>query len=261
MRHQLIERLGAEVALRHPGDGLDVAQAAGTGLDVGLEVVGGVVGLEVPLGCSRTLASKNSLHRPDALGRERGAHGCQQRGLAGEQPRLEQRRHDARRRRRSPRAHSRHGAHAVADLEPDVPQERHQPLDRGALRVIRRLAAPAAGCRCRSRGAAPRARSRRRPPAPTSPSAHRSAARQAARSTVSMSAARARTSSSTGSSARKRALQLLVRLRPAARASGPRPRRRRRAGPASPASSGHEVTAGAARNVSSDGPVPALMIG
>ena len=34
------------MALRHPADGLDVAQAAGAGLDVGFEVVGGVVGLE-----------------------------------------------------------------------------------------------------------------------------------------------------------------------------------------------------------------------
>ena len=45
-----VEALGAEVAFRDPGNGLNVAQPAGTGLDVGLEVVGGVVGLEVSLG-------------------------------------------------------------------------------------------------------------------------------------------------------------------------------------------------------------------
>ena len=46
---QLVERARAEVALGHPGDGLDVAQAARAGLDVRFEVVGGVVGLEMPV--------------------------------------------------------------------------------------------------------------------------------------------------------------------------------------------------------------------
>jgi len=40
---QLVERLGAEVPLGHPAYGLDVAQPAGARLDVGFEVVAGVV--------------------------------------------------------------------------------------------------------------------------------------------------------------------------------------------------------------------------
>ena len=46
VREQLVERARAEVALGHPGDGLDVAQAAGAGLDVRLQVVGRVIGLD-----------------------------------------------------------------------------------------------------------------------------------------------------------------------------------------------------------------------
>jgi hypothetical protein len=40
---ELVQAADAEVAARHPADHLDVAQAAGAALDVGLEVVGGVV--------------------------------------------------------------------------------------------------------------------------------------------------------------------------------------------------------------------------
>ena len=67
VRDEPVERVGAEVALGDPGDGLDVAQPAGAGLDVGLEVVGGVVRLEVPLGLLAHLGLEELLHRPDAL--------------------------------------------------------------------------------------------------------------------------------------------------------------------------------------------------
>ena len=40
---ELVEGLGAEMALRHPADRLNVAQSAGARLDVGFEVVGGIV--------------------------------------------------------------------------------------------------------------------------------------------------------------------------------------------------------------------------
>ena len=43
MVDQFVQCFGAEVALGYPGDGLDVTQTAGAGLDVGFEVVGGVV--------------------------------------------------------------------------------------------------------------------------------------------------------------------------------------------------------------------------
>ena len=131
-----IEGVGAELPLRHPGDGLDVAQPAGAGLDVGLEVIGGVVGLEVPLGLLADLGLEELLHRPDVLGSESGAHRREQRGTAGEQARFQQRRHDAHV-ADALFAALRDRAHAVADLEPDVPQEGHQPLHRGAAAGVR----------------------------------------------------------------------------------------------------------------------------
>ncbi len=134
---QLIERFGAEMALRNPGDGLHVAQAAGAGLDVRLEIVGGIVGLQAPLLLLAHLGFEELAHRPDAIGRERDAHLGQQLGGAREPPRFHQRRHDADVGGALLGAFG-HGAHAVADLEPDVPQERDQPLDAGALRVRQR---------------------------------------------------------------------------------------------------------------------------
>ena len=137
VRRQAIEAVGAEMPLRHPGDGLDVAQPPGAGLDVGLEVVGGVVGLQVPLGLLAHFRLEELLHRPDALGCQRAAHGGEQLRISGEQARFQERGHDA------DVADAflgalRHGAHAVADLEPDVPQERHQGADGGAPRRVRR---------------------------------------------------------------------------------------------------------------------------
>src|SRR5437868_1396802 len=85
---------GAEVTLRDPGDGLDVAQPPGPGLDVGLEVVGGVVGLQVPRGLLAHLGLEELLHRPESLGRESLAHGGEQLRIARDEARLEQRRHD-----------------------------------------------------------------------------------------------------------------------------------------------------------------------
>jgi hypothetical protein len=89
----------------------------------------------VPLGLLAHLGLEELLYRPDALGRERGAHRAAELSAPGQQPRLEERRHNA------DVADAflgalRQCAHTVADLESDVPQERHQPLDRGtALRV------------------------------------------------------------------------------------------------------------------------------
>ena len=202
--HQAVERLGAEVALGHPGDGLDVAQAPGPGLDVGLEVVGGVIGLQVPLGLLAHLGLEELLHRPDALGRQGRTHRGEQLGAAGQQARLDEGRHDAHVADALLGAFG-HGAHAVPDLQADVPQERHQALDRGAAGEARRLRHQQQNVDVGSRGAARRARSRRRRPAPSSAKAEQ-CWRQASRSTASMSAARACTRSSTGSSLKKRCL-------------------------------------------------------
>ena len=148
---QLIERLGAELALGHPADGLDVAQSAGAGLDVGLEVVGGIVGLEAPLLLLAHLGLEEVAHRPDAIGRERGAHRGEQLGRAGEAARLHQRRHHPDVGGALLGAFG-DGAHAVADLEADVPQEGHQLLDAGALLLVAAVPAPAPASRCRSTG-------------------------------------------------------------------------------------------------------------
>ena len=64
---ELIERLDAEVPLGHPGDRLDVAQAAGARLHVGLEVVRRIVGLGVPLVLLAYFGFEEVLHRPEVL--------------------------------------------------------------------------------------------------------------------------------------------------------------------------------------------------
>ena len=76
---QLIERVGAEVPLRDPADGLDVAQPAGARLHVRLEVVGRVVVAMMARGLLGDLGFEEIARRPDALGRERAPHGFEQR--------------------------------------------------------------------------------------------------------------------------------------------------------------------------------------
>ena len=132
-----VEGLGAEVTLRDPGDGLDVAQPPGPGLDVGLEVVGGVVGLQVPRGLLAHLGLEELLHRPESLGRESLAHGGEQLRDARDEARLEQRRHDTDVADAFLGALG-HRAHAVTDLEADVPEERDQRLDRAAAARVGR---------------------------------------------------------------------------------------------------------------------------
>src|SRR5690606_24995287 len=65
--HELIERFSSEVALGDPTDGLNVAQAAGAGLDVRLEVVGGVVVAMMPCRLLGDFRLENRTYRPDAL--------------------------------------------------------------------------------------------------------------------------------------------------------------------------------------------------
>ena len=79
VRRQFVQRFAAELAPGDPGDGLDIAQAARTALDVGLEVVGRVVGAPVAFLLLAHLGGEIVAQRPDALRRQRGAHGRQQR--------------------------------------------------------------------------------------------------------------------------------------------------------------------------------------
>ncbi len=67
------------MALGDPGNRLNVAQSAGTGLYVGLEVVGRVVGLGVSVGLFADFGFEEFLDRPNVLGRERGPHAINER--------------------------------------------------------------------------------------------------------------------------------------------------------------------------------------
>ena len=128
VRHQLIERVGAEMALRDPADGLDVAQAAGARLDVRLEVVGGIEIAVMALGLFLDLGLEEILRGPEPVGRERTPHAGEQRLGSREQPRLEQRGRDADVGEALALAIV-DRAHAVPDLEADVPEEGEEALD------------------------------------------------------------------------------------------------------------------------------------
>ncbi len=130
-----IEGVAAEVALGDPGDGLDVAQATGACLDIGLEVVSRVVGFQVAVGLLAHLGFEEFPHRPDALRGESSPHLRDQIRVAFEQPRFEQRRHDAHVRDALLGAFL-DGAHAVADFKADVPEESDEALDRTASPII-----------------------------------------------------------------------------------------------------------------------------
>ncbi len=67
MRGKPVEGVAAEVALRHPGYRLNVAQSARAGLHVGLEVVGRVVRFEMALGLLANLGLEEFFHRPDTF--------------------------------------------------------------------------------------------------------------------------------------------------------------------------------------------------
>ncbi len=128
MPDELVDRIGAEMTLGDPADGLDVAQPAGTGLDVRLEVVGRVVVTMMPRGLLGDLCLEELARAPHVVLPERAAHRLEQVVGSGEQPRLDQRRRDA----------DVGGAlalavvdraHAVPDLEADVPEEGEEALD------------------------------------------------------------------------------------------------------------------------------------
>ncbi len=126
---EFLQRLRAEMPLGDPGDGLQVAQPARALLDVRLEVVGRVVVAVVALRLLAHLGVEEIARRPQAVGRERAAHRGEQRRRPGQQARLDQRRGDADVGERLALAVV-DGAHAVADLEADVPQESQEALER-----------------------------------------------------------------------------------------------------------------------------------
>ena len=138
MREQLVERARAEVALGHPGDGLDVAQPAGARLDVRFEVVGRVVGLAMPillfgdLGFEIRLAPARR-DRPTPP-RASSANNCALPASRRASMSVVMTPTSA----ALSSAHSRDGAHAVTDLEIDVPQKGDHAFDHAATRVVGR---------------------------------------------------------------------------------------------------------------------------
>ncbi len=124
---QSVERIAAEMTFGDPGNGLNVAQAAGSRLDVRLEVVGRVVRLEVAFSLLADLGLEESLHRPHMIRRKRRAHADEQGLVAGQQPCFEQRGHDADLSRTFLCAFF-NGPHAVSGFQSDVPEESDQPL-------------------------------------------------------------------------------------------------------------------------------------
>ena len=134
---ELVEGLGAEVALGDPGDGLDVAQSTRTCLDVGFQVVGGVVRLGVPVGLLADLGLEEFFDRPEVRGGECLGHPRGERSVSGHAARLDEGGHHAHIAGGGFRALG-DGAHAVTDLDADVPQEGDERLERRAPRLVER---------------------------------------------------------------------------------------------------------------------------
>ena len=136
---QLAEGLRPEMASGDPGDGLDVAQAARTLLDVRLEVVAGVVEPAVPQALLAHLGLEEPPARPDPPRPRPLPHPREQ----GHGPLHEPAFHEVGRHGDVPsrlvRAFA-HGADAVSDRQPDVPQECEKAFDLLAIGAAHRLA-------------------------------------------------------------------------------------------------------------------------
>ncbi len=128
MLHQFGKRLGAEVALRHPADHLDVAQAAGAFLDVGFELVRRVVVLVMPRALFAQFGLEVIAARPDVFGAGGGAHRVEQRRGAGQQARFHDVGGDGDVALRLVDA-LRDVAHAVTDFQADVPEQGQKTFD------------------------------------------------------------------------------------------------------------------------------------
>ena len=80
---QVVQGLGVEVALGHPADHLNIAQASGVLLDVGLQVVGRIAVFVPARLLLLGLGGKECLAGPDAVRAGGGAHAFEQgRGAA-----------------------------------------------------------------------------------------------------------------------------------------------------------------------------------
>ncbi len=128
VRHQFIKGVGAEMALRHPADGLDVAQPAGTGFHIRFEIVGRIEIAMMALGLLLDLGFEEIERGPQSIRRQRATHAGEQGLRSGEQARLEQGGGDADVGQAFALAII-DRAHAVSHLEADVPEKRQEFLD------------------------------------------------------------------------------------------------------------------------------------
>ncbi len=123
---------------RHPGDHLDVAQAAWPFLDVGFEVVGREVKAGVALLLFFELGCEKLTARPDAVRRNRIEHGLQQIARSGQQARLHERGRGQHVRRRVLGALA-DAADAVPQVIPCIPEQLDKGLDFGARQLVAKI--------------------------------------------------------------------------------------------------------------------------
>ncbi len=136
--HEIVQRGGAEMAFGDPTDHLDIAQAAGPLLDIGLEVVGRVVEMVMPSLLLLPLRGEELSARPDPLRAHGRTHGLEEIGRAREDARLHEIGCDGNVAGRLVDTVG-DGASAVADLEPDIPEERDEGRDVLAVALAPRL--------------------------------------------------------------------------------------------------------------------------
>jgi len=129
VRHELGERARAQVPLREPADHLNVAQAPGAALDVGFEVVGRVVIARVARALLLELGAEERGTVPHAIRADASRQLREQTARAVQQARFHERRNHGDVAARLALAVVER-AHAVADLETDVPKEREKSADR-----------------------------------------------------------------------------------------------------------------------------------
>ena len=133
--HQGVQVEAAELAARHPEDGLDVAQAAGRALDVGLQVVLGVVVLGVARLGFLALGQEELLARPHAVAGSDFLHALAQMLGAGDGAAFHQ---VGDHRQVGARLLGALGdrAHALPDFQADVPEQGEEALDRRAEDLV-----------------------------------------------------------------------------------------------------------------------------
>ncbi|GIX22614.1 MAG: hypothetical protein KatS3mg121_1397 [Gammaproteobacteria bacterium] len=125
---EVFQPVGAEVAARDPEHRLDVAQSARALLEVRLEAVGGVAELGVPALLLGELGLEEVGPRPDAALGDGGLHALEQGRAARQGPRFHQV-GDHGDVARGFLAALGDGAHAVADLQAQVPEQADETLD------------------------------------------------------------------------------------------------------------------------------------